>query len=163
MAKTEVSEGLQRSRIMRMVSPPMRLFLLSLSICLMACKPPSHTPAAVEPPAILLPASVQQLSPAETATWITTHPGALILDLRMPEEVTREGKLLASQNHDYLQPATAEYLAKLDRDKPYLLYCAIGGRSTRAAAQMQSQGFTQLSILKGGLNAWLTEGREVIK
>lgn len=163
MAKTVVIEGLQRSRIMKMVFTPMRLFLLSLSFCLIACKPPSTAPAAVEPPAILLPASVQQLSPAATATWITTHPGALILDLRMPEEVTREGKLLGSQNHDYLQPATAEYLSKLDPTKPYLLYCAIGGRSTRAALHMQSQGFTELAIIKGGLNAWLTEGREVIK
>ncbi|MBB5040057.1 rhodanese-like domain-containing protein [Prosthecobacter dejongeii] len=129
----------------------------------MACKPPSIAPAAVEPPAVLLPDSVQPLTPAETATWITTHPGALILDLRMPEEVTREGKLTGSQNHDYLQPSTTEYLSKLDRRKPYLLYCAIGGRSTRAAVQMQNLGFTQLFILKGGLNAWLTEGREVIK
>jgi molybdate transport system substrate-binding protein len=118
---------------------------------------------AIEPPAVLLPADVQELTPADASTWMSQNPGALILDVRMAEEVAREGKLSGSRHHDYLKPATQEYLATLDRQQPCLIYCAIGGRSRRMAVQMHDLGFTHLVILKGGLNAWQTEGRSVQK
>lgn len=137
--------------------------LLALGFCLIGCKPAPAPKVDLEPPAIILPASVQELPPAEAAAWMTQNPGALILDVRMAEEVTREGKLPGSQHHDSLQPATQEYLASLDRQKPCLIYCALGGRSRRLAVQMHDLGFTQLAVLKGGLNAWQTEGREVVK
>lgn len=141
----------------------MRFLLPLLGLFLIGCKPAPISKVALEPPAVILPASVQELSPTEAAAWMTQNPGALILDVRMAEEVTREGKLPGSQHHDYLQPATKEYLATLDRQKPCLIYCALGGRSRRLAVQMHDLGFTQLAVLKDGLNAWQTEGRSVLK
>ncbi|MEN3940785.1 rhodanese-like domain-containing protein [Prosthecobacter sp. SYSU 5D2] len=137
--------------------------LLGLGFCLIGCKPAPALRVDLEPPAVILPASVQEFSPAEAAAWMTENPGALILDARMAEEVTREGKLPGSQHHDYLKPTTQEYLATLDRQKPCLIYCALGGRSRRLAVQMHELGFTRLAVLKDGLNAWQTEGRAVVK
>ncbi|TDU72887.1 rhodanese-related sulfurtransferase [Prosthecobacter fusiformis] len=141
----------------------MRLLLPLLCLALFGCKPVPATQVETEPPSIALPAGVQELGPAEAAAWMAQTPDAFILDLRMPEEIEREGKLTGSQNYDYLQPATQEYLATLDRQKPVLVYCALGGRSKLAAVEMHRMGFTRLALLKGGLDAWLKEGRPVVK
>ncbi|SKA92483.1 Rhodanese-related sulfurtransferase [Prosthecobacter debontii] len=141
-------------------------FFWSLLICFTyAAIDAAPLPDNVElgPPKIQLPASVQQLSPLEVAAWLTAHPEATVIDLRMPEEITREGRLTGSHHYDFLQSSTADKLAQLDHDKPYLLYCALGGRSEKAAVQLSQQGFKQLVILKGGLDAWLKAGQPVSK
>ncbi len=163
MAEAEVNQRLQRAPTVKMMPAFMRRLLLLLTLSLAACKPAAPPVVATEPPPVMLPASARELPPAEAAAWMAANPEALILDLRMPEEITREGKLPGSQNHDFLQDATQEYLATLDRARPCLLYCALGGRSTHTAVQMHHLGFTQIMILKGGLNAWLKEGRSVVK
>jgi rhodanese-related sulfurtransferase len=45
-------------------------------------------------------------------------------------------------------------LAKLDKDKPVLVYCAAGSRSARAVSIMKEMGFSEIHELKGGYNAW---------
>ena len=42
---------------------------------------------------------------------------------------------------------------ELDRDKPVLIYCAVGGRS-RSAAQLLDGHFSKVYNLKGGIRAW---------
>lgn len=146
-----------------MILEIMRPLLYLLCLALLSCQPAVLPPVATEPPAVTLPASIKELTPAEAAAWMGQNPGALLLDLRMADEVTREGRLPGSRNHDYLQPATQEYIASLDRQAPILVYCALGGRSRHAAAEMHQLGFSQITLLKGGLNAWLAEGRSVVK
>jgi rhodanese-related sulfurtransferase len=41
-----------------------------------------------------------------------------------------------------------------------VLYCDTGQRSTRAAASLESLGYTTVSILDGGVNAWTAAGYE---
>lgn len=134
-----------------------RLFILLLCGSLMGCKPASSPEVATEPPAIVLPSAVHELTPAKAAEWIASHPDDLILDLRMEEEVTREGNIPRSNHRDYLQPATEEYIATLDRTKPVLLYCALGGRSRHMAVKLHTLGFKDISLIQGGFNAWAVE------
>ncbi|MCW0220205.1 MAG: rhodanese-like domain-containing protein [Prosthecobacter sp.] len=141
----------------------MRFLLPLLCLALASCEPAPITTVETAPPSITLPASIPELTPTQAAEWMSQNPSATLLDLRMPEEVTREGKLPGSQNYDYLQSTTLEKLGQLDHQKPYLLYCALGGRAKRAALQMNQLGFPQIVVLKGGLNAWMTEGHPVIK
>jgi rhodanese-related sulfurtransferase len=135
------------------------LFCLSLA----SCEPAPIPTVETEPPTITLPTGIAELTPTQAAEWMSQNPNATLLDLRMHEEVTREGKLPGSRNYDYLQSNTLEKLGQLDHQKPYLLYCALGGRAKRAAVQMHQLGFTQIVVLKGGLNAWMTEGHPVAK
>ncbi|MEL6275066.1 MAG: rhodanese-like domain-containing protein, partial [Bacteroidota bacterium] len=54
----------------------------------------------------------------------------IILDVRTPAETDRgviEGALLI----DYRSPGFEDELAKLDKEKTYLVYCQSGGRSAR--------------------------------
>jgi len=81
----------------------------------------------------------------------------------MPEELTREGRIEGSKNYDFLQSKTLEQLGTLDRQKPALIYCALGGRAAKVSVQMHEMGFAEIIVLQGGMNAWLKEGRPVIK
>jgi rhodanese-related sulfurtransferase len=76
---------------------------------------------------------------------------SLVLDVRTPQE--REQKRIAGSiamplNH------LGERLAELPADRPLLVYCAGGYRSSIAASLLQQHGFTQVSELAGGLAAW---------
>jgi hydroxyacylglutathione hydrolase len=42
----------------------------------------------------------------------------------------------------------------LPTDRPILVYCAGGYRSSIAASLLQSRGFTQVSEIAGGIVAW---------
>lgn len=140
----------------------MRLSWLGL-ICIVCSASQAEAPPSIAPgpPVIQLPASIEQLAPAQTAQWLTAHPDAVIIDLRMPPEIQREGRIAGSKNYDFLQSTTAEKLAQLDPTKPYLLYCALGGRSQKAAVQLHSKGFQKLALLQGGLDAWIKAGQPV--
>lgn len=45
-------------------------------------------------------------------------------------------------------------LAELPKDRPVVVHCHHGGRSARAVAFLQQQGFTQVFNLTGGIHAW---------
>jgi rhodanese-related sulfurtransferase len=48
--------------------------------------------------------------------------------------------------------------AKLDRNKPVLVHCDGGRRSTKCLPELQALGFTQLIPLGGGLSGWEKAG-----
>ncbi len=56
----------------------------------------------------------------------------------------------------------------LDKNKPVMIYCASGGRSSAAAEWLRKNGYNNVQELKGGLTAWKatdkpTEGIPVTK
>ena len=73
--------------------------------------------------------------------------------MRAPRE--REQKHIAGSvsmplNH------LAERLQELPKDRPLLVYCAGGYRSSIAASLLQQHGFTHVSEIAGGIAAWET-------
>lgn len=152
--------------MVRLPFPPVcRPALLLAAACgwLAACTPPPPPEARTEPPLVELPANVKELTPEAAAAYISAHPGLLILDVRESWELPKEGRLPASTHVDYLGPQFAEEINRLDPKRPCLVYCAIGGRAKLTAVELAKRGFTDLAVLKGGLDAWLTEGRPVEK
>jgi rhodanese-related sulfurtransferase len=49
-------------------------------------------------------------------------------------------------------------LAELPRDRPIIVYCAGGYRSSIAASLLLRQGFTDVSEIAGGMAAWQRAG-----
>jgi rhodanese-related sulfurtransferase len=45
---------------------------------------------------------------------------------------------------------------ELDRDRPVIAYCASGVRSSIAASLLRAQGFTDVTDVLGGYDAWHT-------
>lgn len=76
----------------------------------------------------------------------------IIVDVRTPQEYLR-GNIENSKNIN-ISGNFSEEIKKLDKNKPVYIYCASGGRSSRAMQQMQQMGFKETYNLMGGYNAW---------
>jgi len=46
---------------------------------------------------------------------------------------------------------------KIEKDKPVVIMCRSGKRSAAAIMQLEAQGFTNLTNLRGGILAWAAE------
>jgi rhodanese-related sulfurtransferase len=79
---------------------------------------------------------------------IKATPNAQLIDVRTPEEWA-QGKIGSSKLISVADPKFLEQTAKLDKNKPVFVYCAVGGRSPKAAAMLQQAGFKQVYNLLG--------------
>lgn len=90
----------------------------------------------------------EMLSPEATKKLPLT-----VLDVRTSDEFG-EGHIKGATQIDFFGADFEKELAKLDREKNYLLHCRSGGRSTKAMAVMKKLGFTSVYHLDGGMLAW---------
>ncbi len=142
--------------------PAAALLLLPL-LLLAACHPAEKPPALLEPPEIVLPESVRFLDPAAAQDLIAKQPRLQIIDCRMESEY-RHGRLAGAHHANYFTPEEArKRLAALDRDRPCLVYCAIGIRSRETALILHELGFQDIALLEGGFAAWLKAGLPVTR
>jgi hydroxyacylglutathione hydrolase len=101
-----------------------------------------------------LTASTERISAELAALRVATGPrdtAPLTVDVRAPRE--REQKRISGSvgmplNH------LGERLSELPTDRPLLVYCAGGYRSSIAASLLLHHGFTQVSEIAGGIAAW---------
>ena len=96
-----------------------------------------------------------KLTPQETKEFIDNNKDVVILDVRTEMEYLYEGRLENSILLDYLKPRIFKReIQKFDRDKTYLVYCAVGRVSELACELMKELGFKNVYELTGGLKAW---------
>lgn len=120
--------------------------------------------ASPMPPPVVVPATVHEIDPGQVERYLVDHPDTLIIDVRTEEERNTRGFLLNSVHHDYFHGQKAlDALGLLDKTKPCILYCAIGGRAKLMAVEMHKLGFQNILLLKGGFNAWTAQGQAVAK
>ena len=77
--------------------------------------------------------------------------GALLLDVREPHEVALCA--IAGSRRIPMQQVPS-HLADLPRDQLILVHCHHGGRSMRVTQFLRAQGYTQVSNVAGGIDAW---------
>ncbi len=104
----------------------------------------------------------QELEPAAFGQTYQKTPGAVLLDVRTAEEYG-EGHLAQARNVDYKRDDFRQQVAKLDKSKPYFVYCKAGVRSEKAADLMKELGFRQVYTLEGGIDEWEDEDLPVEK
>lgn len=104
--------------------------------------------------------SVKNISAAEAKTLMQDNPDIEILDVRTPAEYGA-GHLKKSENVDFLGSEFLKNIENLDPNKTYLVYCAVGGRSSQAAQLMQKQGFSSVYNSKDGFSELKKVGIEV--
>ena len=108
-------------------------------------------------------ASQQTTSVVKAAKLMTTSSELQVLDVRRPDEYKaghlKDATLVTWGEKDFEKQA----LAKLSKDKPVLVYCRSGRRSTAATEALTGLGFSKLHNLEGGITAWQAAGKEVIK
>jgi rhodanese-related sulfurtransferase len=84
----------------------------------------------------------------------------VLLDVRTPGEFSG-GRIAGAVNVDFQAPDFKERLGGLDTSKAYLVHCAVGGRSKKAAEAMTAAGFGTVYDLLGGMTAWERAGLPV--
>lgn len=109
----------------------------------------AETPAADSQQASVVARTVNS---NEAKALLQEQPATRILDVRTPGEFAG-GHLHNALNLDYNNPDFGNQLAGLDKSKPYLVYCAVGGRSSKAAALMQQMGFQRIYNVSEGFPA----------
>ncbi|MCU0338250.1 MAG: rhodanese-like domain-containing protein [Spirosomaceae bacterium] len=93
--------------------------------------------------------ATQHLVPQEFIAKLKATKNAQLLDVRTPEE-WNQGKIASSTCINYNSADFAQQVQKLDKNKPVFVYCAVGGRSTKATKILEQAGFKQIFNLTGG-------------
>jgi len=102
-----------------------------------------------------LTSTTDRVSPALAVELLASTQPPLTLDVRTPRERDQKhikGSIGLPLSH------LAERLQELPRDRPLLVHCAGGYRSSIAASILQSQGFQRVQELAGGIAAWEAAG-----
>jgi glyoxylase-like metal-dependent hydrolase (beta-lactamase superfamily II)/rhodanese-related sulfurtransferase len=90
---------------------------------------------------------------AERVADAAGGPAPVLVDVRAPGERRQKriaGSIGIPLNH------LVERLSELPANRPLLVYCAGGYRSSIAASLLQRHGFTQVNEIAGGIAAWET-------
>lgn len=130
---------------------------LILSLILSAC---SQTPAPKTDNKNANQPTIELVTPIQFDSLIKHLPNAVLLDVRTPGEV-KKGIITGATSLDLFRDDFEASLKQLDKSKPYLVYCGIGGRSAEAAELMQRLGFTKIYDLDGGITRWKKEGFQI--
>jgi rhodanese-related sulfurtransferase len=96
--------------------------------------------------------SVRQIKTNELEEWLGDNKrvSPLILDVRSEEEygVSHLRSALRADS------SNIRLLAGADKDRPMVLYCSVGYRSSALAMRLRKEGFTQVLNLEGSIFQW---------
>jgi hydroxyacylglutathione hydrolase len=98
-----------------------------------------------------LTATTERLSAPFSAQLMSSGEPPQLIDVRTPSEHDQKsikGSLSIPLNH------LSERAQELPRDRPVLVYCAGGYRSSIAASLLQQKGFEHVTEIAGGMAAW---------
>lgn len=132
--------------------------LLASMYTLLACKPASDQNQTTSIQSNVEQSAEQGSNPhidiATAKKMISQSKDIVLIDVRTQGEVSR-GKIENAIHIDISQPDFNTKIAALDKNKEYIVYCAVGGRSSTALTKMQQMGFKKAYNMMGGYNAWI--------
>lgn len=99
------------------------------------------------------------LSAEEARRLLASDPRIFLLDVRTPEEF-RQVRLQGAR----LVPIDqlSRRMGEIPKDRPVLVYCAVGSRSSQAANYLSRQGYRVFNLF-GGIYAWQLRGYPVLQ
>lgn len=104
--------------------------------------------------------NVERIGPEEFEKVLNDLSDPQLIDVRTPDEYEM-GHLSGAKLIDFREKDFKTKMSTLDKTRPVLVYCAVGGRSGKAADMLKEMGFSQVYDLEGGINAWSGTGKEV--
>jgi hydroxyacylglutathione hydrolase len=96
-------------------------------------------------------AITEHLSPQFASELLASNQPPLVIDVRTPKE--REDKFIPASLSIPLSHLS-DKLATLPKDRPLLVYCAGGYRSSIAASLLKRASFSPVAEIAGGIAAW---------
>jgi phage shock protein E len=100
-------------------------------------------------------AGVVNLGSVEAKALLAKNSRVVLLDVRTPEEY-RQARLRGAK----LIPLgeLGSRINEIPRDRPLLVYCAVGARSVSAAGFLASRGFREVYQMSDGIVGWYKNG-----
>ena len=105
------------------------------------------------------PATIPQYSIEDAAQKLATSSELGVLDVRWQDEFV-EGHLAQAQHIPL--GFIPDRLHEIPADRPLLVYCHTGHRSSIATSLLAAQGWTNIISLRGGYEAWVAAGQPVV-
>lgn len=103
-------------------------------------------------------AIVRSIDPQGAFALLKQRRNVYLLDVRSPDEY-RQFRL--ADAHLIPIDQLAERLAELPKDRPILVYCAVGSRSAQVYSYLARRGYPEVYNLDGGIYAWAAQGYPV--
>ena len=113
-------------------------------------------------------AQVSHVSAAEAVAMLG-RPDVVIVDIRDPRELEREGKIPGSVHAPrgmlefWVDPESPYHKPVFAEDKTFIIHCASGWRSLLATQVLQRMGLKPVLNMKGGFGGWKEAGGPVEK
>jgi phage shock protein E len=101
-------------------------------------------------------AVIKNVTPVQFQEALDSLQGEVLIDLRTTDEL-KAGKIANAIQIDFFGEGFEPAIAKLERDKVYLLYCGSGGRSGETVDIMNKMGFKTIYNLEGGFRGWVKQ------
>ena len=101
-----------------------------------------------------------QIEPAELQRQLIVRERPQVVDVRTDDE-WRDGHLQGALH--IMGGYLPERLGEVPRDRPLVVMCGSGYRSTIAASVLERGGFTHIANLRGGMKAWTDAGLETVR
>jgi len=138
------------------------LFIIPLGLSLTALSCANNNEEAIEENTIQQASTIHEDVEVNRFAELVSKEDGQILDVRTPEE-WEEGIIKGATKMNFFDKDFNSQLEKLDKTKPVYVYCKSGGRSGKAAKQLEKMGFTSVYNLLGGMIAWEGAGKESLK
>jgi rhodanese-related sulfurtransferase len=105
---------------------------------------------------------VMQLTVPELVAWLADakRPPPVLLDVRSAAEFS-DGHLHSALRAETLAQAQAALL-NLPSDRPVVLYCSVGMRSSKLATELLALGRTKVFNLEGSVFEWANAGHPLV-
>jgi rhodanese-related sulfurtransferase len=103
----------------------------------------------------------ENLSARRAAALLSGCPDLQVLDVRTARE-TALGTLPGARRITWGEPGFRESVARMDRSRPVLVYCAGGYRSRKSVEVLRALGFRSVHHLHRGMMAWRRSGNAVV-
>lgn len=103
--------------------------------------------------------AIKVISHEEMQTFLKMDDVQLV-DVRSPEEY-KTGFIASAQNIDYYSDTFDQDISKLDKNKPVIVYCKSGVRSSKCAKKLIHAGFVKVYDYEAGVSKWKHSGLEL--
>lgn len=110
--------------------------------------------------AVAVAAGFNNVTSREAKVVMEKNPKAYLLDVRTPEEF-RQARLKGA----VLIPISdlQRRLAEVPKNRPVVVYCAVGSRSLSAAGLLTSRGYKEVYNISDGIIGWYRSGFAIEK
>lgn len=104
---------------------------------------------------------IRAIPPGEV-TRLINQSNAMVVDLRPAGEYAN-GHIINAMNIPVAELESRRKQLDKYKDKPVILYCQGGAESGRVVRGFKHEGFNEIYVLKGGLQAWKNAGMPVTR